>query len=78
MSCTAEVWLSRYYCYNVPQTGRYQRALSTKVIWLAVGNCSTTAIEQRLRGYHEEIEAFATEPDTTLLVIEPGHKVGRR
>ena len=42
-----------------------------KVIWLAVGNCSTIAIERRLRVHREEIEAFATEPDTTLLVIEP-------
>ena len=25
-----------------------------------------------LRGYRQKIETFVTEPDTTLLVIEPG------
>ena len=44
-----------------------------KVIWLAVGNCSTREIERYLRGRREDIEAFAAEPDTALLVIEPGH-----
>ena len=48
-----------------------------KVIWLAVGNCSTSEIERRLRGHREEIEAFATEPDTTLLVIESDDGAGR-
>lgn len=43
-----------------------------KVIWLALGNCSTSEIERRLRGHHQELEAFVTERDTTLLVIEPG------
>ena len=47
-----------------------------KVIWLALGNCSTSEIERRLRGHRDEIETFATEPDTTLLVIEPGHGAG--
>ena len=41
-----------------------------KVIWLALGKCSTSEIERRLRGDRDEIETFATEPDTTLLVIE--------
>ena len=40
-----------------------------KVIWLAVGNCSTDEVERRLRGGRNEIEAFTTDPDTTLLVI---------
>ena len=47
-----------------------------KVIWLALGNCSTSEIERRLRSHRDEIETFATEPDTTLLVIEPGHGAG--
>ena len=47
-----------------------------KVIWLALGNCSTCEIDRRLRDHREDIEAFATEPDTTLLVIEPGHGAG--
>ena len=47
-----------------------------KVIWLALGNCSTGEIERRLRGCHEEIETFVVEPDTMLLVIEPGQGAG--
>ena len=46
------------------------------VIWLALGNCSTSEIERRLRGHHDEIETFAAEPDTTLLVIEPAQGTG--
>jgi len=41
-----------------------------KVIWLALGTCSTSKIEHRLRLHSGEIEEFASEPDTTLLVIE--------
>ena len=41
-----------------------------KVIWLAVGNRSTDDIERHLRAHHEEINAFADDPDATLLVIE--------
>ena len=47
-----------------------------KVIWLALGNCSTSEIERRLRGHRQELETFVTEPDTTLLVIEPGRGTG--
>ena len=47
-----------------------------KVIWLALGNCSTSEIERRLRSHRDEIETFTTEPDTTLLVIEPGPGTG--
>ena len=47
-----------------------------KVIWLALGNCSTGEMERRLRSHRDEIEVCATEPDTTLLVIEPGHGAG--
>ena len=47
-----------------------------KVIWLALGNCSTSDIERRLRHHRQEIERFVTEPDTTLLVIEPGQGTG--
>ena len=47
-----------------------------KVIWLALGNCSTGEIGRRLRSHRDEIEAFASEPDTTLLVIEPGQGAG--
>ena len=47
-----------------------------KVIWLALGNRSTSEIERRLRRHRQEIETFVTEPDTTLLVIEPGQGNG--
>ncbi len=47
-----------------------------KVIWLALGNCSTSEIERRLRGHRQEIETFATQPEATLLVIEPGRGTG--
>ena len=48
-----------------------------RVIRLALGNCSTSEIERRLRGHRDEIEMFASEPDTTLLVIEPSQGGGR-
>ena len=44
-----------------------------KVIWLTVGNCSTDEIERRLRGHREQIELFGAEPDTALLLINPGN-----
>ena len=37
---------------------------------------STSEIERRLRGHHQEIKTFVTEPDATLLVIEPGQSAG--
>lgn len=43
-----------------------------KVIWLAVGNCSTDDTERHLRAHRTGIETFADDPDATLLVIEPG------
>ena len=49
-----------------------------KVIWLALGNCSTSEIERRLRRHRQEIETFVTEPDTTLLVIARPTVVARR
>lgn len=42
-----------------------------KVIWLALGNCSTDEIERHLRGHREEIESFDAEQGATLLVIAP-------
>lgn len=41
-----------------------------KVIWLALGNCSTSEIERRLCGHRGEFETFAGAPGTTRLVIE--------
>ena len=59
-------FMGRSFLYGAPP----------KVIWLAVGNCSTSEIERRPRGHREEIEAFAVEPDATLLVIELGQGAG--
>ena len=50
----------------------YARQHGFTIVSKDSGNCSTSEIERRLRGHHQEIEAFVTEPDTTLLVIEPG------
>ena len=47
-----------------------------KVIWLAVGNRSTSEIERCLREHRKEIETFATASDTTLLVITLGQGAG--
>ena len=47
-----------------------------KVVWLALGNCSTSEIERHLHNHHQEIETFVTEPDATLLVIAPGQDTG--
>lgn len=43
---------------------------------MAVGNCSTSEIERHVRGHRDAIETFATEPDMSLLVIEPGRSTG--
>lgn len=48
-----------------------------KVIWLAVGNCSTDDVERYLRVHRAEIEAFADAPEETVLVIEAGHRPNR-
>ncbi len=47
-----------------------------KVIWLALGNCSTEEIERHLRGHRDEIETFLADPDTTLLVIGSSLEAG--
>jgi predicted nuclease of predicted toxin-antitoxin system len=40
-----------------------------KTIWIARANLSTRDYEQALRSLHEQIEAFASDPERTLLVI---------
>lgn len=44
----------------------------SKVVRLTAGNCSTDEIERWLRNQREEIEAFAVESETALLVIGVG------
>lgn len=41
-----------------------------KVVWFKRGNCSTTDVEAILRVRCAEIQRFADDPDTGLLVIE--------
>ena len=41
-----------------------------KTIWIARRNLSTGDYEQLLRSLHEQIEAFASDPLRTLLVID--------
>lgn len=41
-----------------------------KVIWVAVGNCSTHEIEDLLRGRRVHVESFAVDEDAALLVLE--------
>ncbi len=60
-------WSSRSSLYGAPP----------KVIWLALGNCSASEIERRLRLHRGQIEEFASEPDTTLLVIESDDAAAR-
>jgi predicted nuclease of predicted toxin-antitoxin system len=41
-----------------------------KVIWLTIGNASTAHRERVLRLQHEQIEAFATDPERRVLIID--------
>lgn len=40
-----------------------------KVIWLRVGNCTTTEIEDLLKRSKPAIDAFAQSPETTLVIF---------
>jgi predicted nuclease of predicted toxin-antitoxin system len=40
-----------------------------KVVWIAVGNCSTDEIEALLRRRHHEVLAFGTDPEATFLAL---------
>ena len=40
-----------------------------KVVWLRVGNCTTTTIETTLRNHKEEIEALYADPTARLLIL---------
>jgi predicted nuclease of predicted toxin-antitoxin system len=45
------------------------RGAPPKVIWLRMGNCTTTEIEVALRDAHRAIEAFDSDPIAGTLVI---------
>ncbi|MBM3238812.1 hypothetical protein FJZ31_21185 [Candidatus Poribacteria bacterium] len=40
-----------------------------KVIWLKRGNCSTNTVEDILRNHHSDIEMFARDANSGLLVL---------
>lgn len=42
-----------------------------KVVWLRVGNRSTTEIEATLRAHVSTLEAFASDPIAAMLVVTP-------
>jgi len=43
--------------------------LPPKVIWVAIGNCSTARIELLLRERKDEIARFLEDPEEALLVL---------
>ena len=40
-----------------------------KVLLIRLGNCPVSMVERLLRAYHEQIEAFATDPKLSILRI---------
>ena len=40
-----------------------------KIIWIRLGNCSTTDVEHLLRSAHEAIRAFIEEDEETCLLL---------
>ena len=51
-----------------------QRALvrgqPPKVLWVRLGNCTTSEVEAVLRGGHDAILSFAEDPKAALLVLD--------
>jgi len=45
------------------------RSFPPKVIWLCLGNCTTTEIEALLRGYQATIQHLCDDPDTGTLAL---------
>jgi len=45
------------------------RGAPPKVIWLQVGNCSTSEIEQILRSRYPAIEAFDRDAEASFLIV---------
>ena len=45
-------------------------ARQSKVVWIRVGNCSTSMIETLLHGHCTHLQAFAVEPDGAFLTLE--------
>ncbi|HEX8034629.1 MAG TPA: DUF5615 family PIN-like protein [Ktedonobacterales bacterium] len=45
------------------------RGFPPKVIWLRMGNCTTSEIELALRHGHAQVVAFATDPEASVLEL---------
>jgi predicted nuclease of predicted toxin-antitoxin system len=45
------------------------RGFPPKVIWLRLGNCTTSQIESALRGHRQDIEAFSADSELWVLAI---------
>jgi len=45
------------------------RGSPPKVLWLRLGNCTTSDIEQTLRAAHSEIVAFFSDPALSILEL---------
>lgn len=45
------------------------RGAPPKVVWLQVGNCSTSQIEQLLRRRYPAIESFSRNAESTFLIV---------
>ena len=41
-----------------------------KVVWIRVGNCSTSMIETLLHRHRTHLQAFAVEPNGAFLILE--------
>ncbi len=45
------------------------RGFPPKVIWLRLGNCTTTQIEELIRSHHPIVEQFEADPQAGLLEL---------
>jgi predicted nuclease of predicted toxin-antitoxin system len=47
------------------------RGFPPKVIWIRIGNCTTSAIEDLLRRHRNDIRAFDTDDEAGTLSVQP-------
>jgi predicted nuclease of predicted toxin-antitoxin system len=40
-----------------------------KVVWIQLGNCTTTAVDELLRAHSEELLSFAADAEAALIVL---------
>ena len=79
-----ELWeyAARHGATLVPKDNDFRqlsflRGHPPKVIWLSVGNAGTDAIAELLAAHRERVEAFLSDPEASLLVLDlPMHEQG--